>query len=59
MSAVAIVVVAMVVIFLITAVLLLRHIGASPKQQYGRELRGIQRIRKGNRAGDPARRRSV
>ena len=53
MSAVVVVVVLLVVIFVSAAVLLLRSIGASPKQQYPRDLRSIRRIRKDTRAGDP------
>ena len=30
-----------------------KRVGASPKQQYGRNLRSIRRIRKGTRGMDP------
>jgi len=54
MSAVAAVFVSLAVILVITALLIVVfRMHASPKGQYRRELRGIRRIRKGTRAGDP------
>jgi hypothetical protein len=54
MNAVVVVVVVLLVVIVVSAtVLLLRSIGASPKQQYRRHLRGIRRIRKDIRAGAP------
>ncbi len=53
MDAVIVVVVVLVIVFVIAAVLLLRSIGASPKRHYRRHLKGIRRIRRGTRAGDP------
>jgi len=53
MSVVAIVVVSLAVVLLIAGVVVLRRVTGSPKQRYRRELRGIRRIRRGNRAGDP------
>ncbi len=43
----------LMVVCVIAAGLLLRSIGASPKQQYGRNLRSIRRIRNGTRGMDP------
>jgi hypothetical protein len=54
MNAAFVVVVVVLVVILVTAAgLLLRSIAASPKRRYGRDLRSIRRIRRGNRAGDP------
>ena len=53
MSAMAIVVVSLAVVLLIVGVVVLRRVTGSPEQRYRRELRGIRRIRRGNRAGDP------
>jgi uncharacterized protein HemY len=54
MNAVVVVVVLVLLLIVVTATgLLLRSITASPKQEYRRNLKGIRRIRKGFRAGDP------
>jgi hypothetical protein len=54
MNAVVAVVISLVVVILLSvAITLVVRRNASPAARYRRELRGIRRIRKGIRAGDP------